>query len=306
MTDEEILDKYINLSNSERKPEESNTLMNIIKSHKEAFSLRDEIGKWPNIKIDIDVVDDSPFFVRPFPMHEEDKPLMDKYMAKLVSLGILFKNNTTHTSPVMLVARKGTKNKRPVVDFRLLNTRILRRNTANHLLRDIFKILGKSRYEVLSCVDLKDAFDSLSLTDKVKEFCGILPYFGSAHYRYEVLPMGLSIGPQVWITYIENLLEGIPNRQSYIAIMDDLMLHGLKSNHMVLFEQLLIALISHGLKLPPPQKMSVVYETSCISRQCLLHRKWSNYYYPHRGNSKITSSYHCKRMQKFLWSCKLS
>ena len=60
------------------------------------------------------------FFVRPFPIHEEDKPVMDKYMAKLVSLGILSKNNTTHTSPVMLVARKGTKNKRPVVDFRLL------------------------------------------------------------------------------------------------------------------------------------------------------------------------------------------
>ena len=55
--------------------------MNIIKSHKEAFSLRDEIGKCPNIKIDIDVVDDSPFLVRPFPIHKEDKPLMDKYVA---------------------------------------------------------------------------------------------------------------------------------------------------------------------------------------------------------------------------------
>ena len=89
MTDEEILDKYIDLSNSDLKPQESNTLMNVIKSHKEAFSLRDEIGKCPNIKIDIDVVDDSPFFVRPIPIHEEDKPLMDKYMAKLVSPGIL-------------------------------------------------------------------------------------------------------------------------------------------------------------------------------------------------------------------------
>ena len=45
----------------------------------------------PDIKIDIDVIDDSPFFVRPFPIHEEDKPMMDKYMAKLVSLGILSK-----------------------------------------------------------------------------------------------------------------------------------------------------------------------------------------------------------------------
>ena len=94
--------------------------------------------------------------------------MMDKYMAKLVSLGILSKNNTTHTSPVMLVARKGTKNKRPVVDFRLLNTRIMRRNTATPLLRDIFKMLGRSKCEVLSCVDLKDAFHSLGLTDKAK------------------------------------------------------------------------------------------------------------------------------------------
>ena len=97
----------------------------------------------------------------------------------------------------------------------------------------------------------KDAFHSLSLTDKAKEFCGILPYFGSPHYRYEVLPMGLAISPQVWITYIENLLEGVPSKQSYIAIMDDLLIHGLKSDHMLHFENLLIALIAHGLKLSP-------------------------------------------------------
>ena len=167
-TDEQILEKSIGLSDSDLNSQEKDTLLSMIKLHKEVFSLRDEIGKCPNIKIDIDVVDDSLFFVRPFPIHEEDKPLMDRYIAKLVSLGILSKNNTTHTSPVMLVARKGSKDKRPVVDFRLLNTRILKRNTATPLLRDIFKILGKSRCEVLSCVDLKDAFHSLCLTDKAK------------------------------------------------------------------------------------------------------------------------------------------
>ena len=61
MTDEEILDKYIDLSSSDMNTEEKSTLTNLIKLHKEAFSLRDEIGKCPNIKIDIDVTDDSPF-----------------------------------------------------------------------------------------------------------------------------------------------------------------------------------------------------------------------------------------------------
>ena len=95
----------------------------------------------------------------------------------------------------MLVARKGNGRKRPVVDFRLLNTRIVRRNTSTPLLRDIFIMLGRAQCEVLSCVDLKEAFHSLPLTPEAKEFCGILPYFGSLHY--EVLPMGLAISPQV-------------------------------------------------------------------------------------------------------------
>ena len=112
-------------------------------------------------------------------------------------------------------------------------------------------MLGRSKCEVLSCVDLKDAFHSLGLTDKTKEFCGIFPYFGSPHYRYEVLPKRLSISPQVWFTYTENLLERIPNKQSYIAIIDDLLLHGLVSDHMILFEHFLKTYFTWFEAFPP-------------------------------------------------------
>ena len=130
MTDEEILHKYIDLSESDLTSLEKEEVMELVITYKEAFSLRDEIGKCPDIKASIEVNDPSTFFVRPFPIAEEDKPLMDECMQKLMALGILTKNSTTHTSPVMLVARKGNERKRPVVDFRLLNTRIIRRNTS--------------------------------------------------------------------------------------------------------------------------------------------------------------------------------
>ena len=191
--DEEILYKYIDLLESHLTESEKEEVMDLVTNNKKAFSLRDEIGKCPDIKVNIEVNDPFTFFVRPFPIAEEDKPFMDKCMQKLVSLGILTKNS--HTSPVMLVARKGNERKRPVVDFRLLNTRIIRRNTSTPLLRDIFIMLGRAQCEVLSCVDLKEAFHSVPLTPEAKEFCGILPYFGSPHYRYEVLPMGLAISP---------------------------------------------------------------------------------------------------------------
>ena len=98
---------------------------------------------------------------------------------------------------------------------------------------------------------MKDAFHSLRLTEKAKDFCGILPYFGSPHYKYEVMPMGLSISPCKWIEYIGYVMENMSHKHNYIAIMDDLLVHSKKENHLDRIVDLLKALIKHGLKLSP-------------------------------------------------------
>ena len=63
--------------------------------------------------------------------------------------------------------------------------------------------------------------------------------------------MGLAISPQIWIDYIEDILCGMDNKQDFIAIMDDLLVHGLKENHLNRLETLFKAMIKHGLKLSP-------------------------------------------------------
>ena len=250
-TDEEILYEKIDLSNSALNRKEKTRLMKMLIKYRDAFSLRDEIGECPNLEADIKVIDDFPFFVRPFPISESDKPFMDKQMERIVSLGILSKNSTSHTSPVMLITRKLTKDKRPVVDIRLLNTRILRRNTSIPLMSDVLSILGNSECEVLSCVDIKDAYHSIRLTEKSKEYCGILPYFGSHIYRYEVLPMGIACAPQIWMDYITLILSELEDKKKYIAIMDDLLIHSTKVDHWKLLEQLLKSMCKNELRLSP-------------------------------------------------------
>ena len=47
-------------------------MRNLIYEYKDALSLRDEIGTCPNIKVEIDITDSSPFFIRPFHAREED------------------------------------------------------------------------------------------------------------------------------------------------------------------------------------------------------------------------------------------
>ena len=250
-SDEEILYEKIDLSDSALHRKEKARLMKLLIKYREAFSLRDEIGECPNLEADIKVIDESPFFVRPFPISEGDKPFIDEQMERLVSLEILSKSSTSHTSPIMLITRKLTKDKRPVVDFRLLNTRILRRNTSIPLISDILSILGNSECEVVSCVDTKDAYHSIRLTERSKEYCGILPYFGSPIYRYEVLPMGIACAPRIWMDYITLILSELEDKKKYIAIMDNLLIHSTKVDHWKLLEQLLKSVCKNGLRLSP-------------------------------------------------------
>ena len=95
----------------------------------------------------------------------------------------------------MLISRKLTKDKRVVTDLRHLNVRIAKNNLAYPLLKDTFSVLGSSKCEVLSVLDLKDAFHSLRLSENSKKYCRILPYFGSASLLYKRMPMGFKYIP---------------------------------------------------------------------------------------------------------------
>ena len=98
----------------------------------------------------------------------------------------------------MLNGRKVTKDKRDITDLRHLKVKIAKKNLGYPLLKDTFSVLGRSRCEVLSVLDLKDAFNYLRLLENSKRYWGILPYFGSALYLYHRMPMGLNISPSIW------------------------------------------------------------------------------------------------------------
>ena len=88
MTDREILDKYIDLDKLCLTEKEKKEVMDMLYKYKEAFSLRDEIGTYPNLEVEINVTDRSPFFIRPYHVKDEDKALIDREMKHLCYLGI--------------------------------------------------------------------------------------------------------------------------------------------------------------------------------------------------------------------------
>ena len=116
MTDREILEKYLDLEKSCLTDKEKEEVTDMLCKYKEAFSLKDEIGTCPNVEVEIDLTDQSPFFIRPYHAKEDDKAFIDKEMKCLCYLGILKEGFSAYSSPVMLISRKVMQDKRVVTD----------------------------------------------------------------------------------------------------------------------------------------------------------------------------------------------
>ena len=140
-------------------------------------------------------------------MKEDDRAVLDKEMRRLCYLGLLKEGFLAYSSSVMLISRKMTLDKRVVTDFRHLNIRIAKNNLTYPFLRDTFALLGISKCDIMSVLDLKDAFHSLWLSEKSQKCCGILTHFGSASYLYQRMPTGLNVSPPIWQTYINTIFK---------------------------------------------------------------------------------------------------
>ena len=112
----------------------------------------------------------------------------------------------------MLISKKLPQNKRGVTDFRHLKMRIAKNNLVYPLLKDTFTMLGSSKCEVMSGLDLKDAFHSLRLTESSKKVLWSMP-----------IP---------WKHTMDNLLLFTPSKESHFHKLEDLLkalcINGLK------------------------------------------------------------------------------
>ena len=214
------------------------------------------------MQITLELTDTTPFFIRPFSAKEDMKGKIDKEMNKLCILGILRKELSGYSSPAMAFPRKKSDIPRVVADFRYLNTRLPQLNMSFPLVRECIQSIGVSQCEVMSVIDLRDAYHTLRLTPNSQQYCGITPYYGSDTYLYQRLPMGLKVSPAIWQAFINKVLGPIPNRQRHIAIMDDCLVHSKFPDHMQDLINLFQSLMDHGLKISP--KKCQFFRTSLI------------------------------------------
>ena len=73
----------LNLKDSVLNEKEKEELLMKVEQFTDVFSLRDEIGTCPFIKVHLKLKDETPFFVRPYPMREKQKKVIQKEMDRI-------------------------------------------------------------------------------------------------------------------------------------------------------------------------------------------------------------------------------
>ena len=121
-------------------------------------------------------------------------------------------------------------------------------------------------------LDLKDAFHSLKLSEKSQKYCGILPYFRSASYLYQKMPMGLNVSPPIWQTYINTILNSLQRRKYCEEIMDDLLLFTPSKKVHIAKLDLLKALRKNGLKMSP-KKCHIIQDRNPVYGKYNIYKR---------------------------------
>ncbi len=164
MTDMECIEKFINLDDSVLTPTNKEHFQKILLKYKDAFSLRDEVEVCPYLKVHVEMKDKSLFFVCPYGVKEDQKKWVDKEMRKGCLLSYMRWGMSSYSSPIMLIPRKNSSMPyRMVVDFRVLNSRIVSINLSIPLVRDAMQQIGSSECKILSVIDLRDTYHTLRL-----------------------------------------------------------------------------------------------------------------------------------------------
>ena len=265
MTDKEILQMKLNLKDLVLDEKDKEEFLEKVEQFMDVFSLRDEIGTGPFIEVHLKLKDEIPFFVRPYPMREEQKKVIQKEMDRLENLGIIRKGLTNYSSQVVLVKWKNQNLYRVCSDFCILNEKLVKINHAFLLVRDCIEQLGRKKCHYLSTIDLRDAFHTLRLALSSQKYCSITPYYGSPTYHYLCMGMGMSVSPQIWQQFVDLVFQDnlIKCKQNFDVIMDDTFIHLTAEEHMYDLMDLFKVLRKYGLKLSPHKcqffKKKIVY-----------------------------------------------
>ena len=127
----------------------------------------------------IEPPDDCPKFrAAPYRLDFSDREAMKKEIDTLLAAGILFRSMSQNSHGAFLVSKKGTDEKRLVINFTNLNKVIKVPQYAMPNVEDLLALIGTQKPTIYSKIDIRQAFRQLRLTERTSDICSFSTYLG--------------------------------------------------------------------------------------------------------------------------------
>lgn len=175
------------------------------------------LGRTSLIKHAIDVGDVTPITQRFYPVSPAVEKLMFKEIDRMLELGVIEPSSSAWSSPMRMVIKPNKV--RLCLDARKLNSVTKKDAYPLPNIEGIFSRLPKAN--IISKLDLKDAFWQIPLEEKSKELTAFtIP--GRPLYQFVVMPFGLCNAPQTMCRLMDEIIPA-DLRYCVFGYLDDLL-----------------------------------------------------------------------------------
>lgn len=163
--------------------------------------------------------DTNPVNLRPYRYYVVQKNVVDKLVRDMLEQGIIQHNNSSFSSPIVLV-RKKDGSWRLCVDYRRLNQNTVKDSFPIPLIEDQMDELGGSA--VFSKLDLRSGYHQLRM-DLGEEYKTAFKT-RSGHFEYLVMPFSISNVPPSFQSLMNHVFHEFL-RKFLIVFFDDILVY---------------------------------------------------------------------------------
>lgn len=257
---------HFNFGESPIPPEWKERIVQQLHSMPEVFAQHDlDFGRTDKVAHHIKLSDETPFKLRPRPIHPADVEAVRKHIQELLDTGVIRESESPFSSPIVVVRKKnGTV--RLCIDYRKLNLQTIKDAYALPKLEDTFSALSGSQW--FSVLDLKSGYYQIEVEETDKSKTAFVCPLG--FWEFNRMPQGVTNAPSTFQRLMEKCM-GDMHLKEVLVFLDDLIVFSKTlEEHEARLMKVLDRLKEFGLKLSPEKcsffQTSVRYLGHVVSR----------------------------------------
>jgi hypothetical protein len=238
------------LSNPELSETEKAIFIELLYKNRDLFAVRfDELpGTNVDIKHEIRLIDNTPIRQRPYRHSPKDNEIIEKQIKEMIAGNIIEKSTSQYASPVLLVAKGGTTEKRLVIDYRKINELTIPVHFPLPILPEILDKLADKQPVLYSQLDLRHGYYQQKMADDSKQYTAFIT--GSGIYQFNRCAQGLRNSP----SFFGRLLHHITSEHhAYLqCYLDDILIYSKSvADHVTQIEAVFKTFREANLRLHP-------------------------------------------------------